>query len=98
VFIPAVTPVPPMPLKFFVITAGVFRTPLYRFLLVIMLARAIRFFGEAWLGLQLGLDAQGFLIRNGWRLAGGFVLVALLLMILLSVAGRRQEPELRDPR
>src|SRR5580704_9628923 len=27
VFIPAVTPVPPLPLKFFVISAGVFRTP-----------------------------------------------------------------------
>jgi membrane protein YqaA with SNARE-associated domain len=91
VFIPAVTPVPPMPLKFFVISAGAFRTPVARFLGVIVAARSIRFFGEAWLGLQLGMDAQGFLIRNGWRLAGGFLLLALALVALLSVAGRRRE-------
>lgn len=91
VFIPAVTPVPPMPLKFFVISAAVFRTPFYRFLAVMVAARSIRFFGEAWLGLQLGVDAQGFLIRNGWRLAGAFLLVAFLLVLLLRLAGRKRE-------
>ena len=90
VFVPAVTPVPPMPLKVFVISAGVFRTPMARFLAVIVLARSIRFLGEAWLGLQLGRDAEGFLIRNGWTLAGGFVLLALALVVLVSVAGRRR--------
>ncbi len=90
VFIPAVTPVPPMPLKFFVISAGAFRTPFWRFLSVIVLARAIRFLGEAWLGLQLGRDAQGFLIRNGWKLAGFFLLVALALVVLASVVGRQR--------
>jgi len=89
VFIPAVTPVPPLPLKFFVISAGAFRTPYARFVAVIVAARAVRFFGEAWLGLQLGRDAEGFLIRNGWRLAGGFLLLALLLVFLLKMIGRR---------
>src|SRR5580658_6006904 len=90
VFIPAITPVPPMPLKFFVISAGAFRTPFSSFLAVIVLARAIRFFGEAWLGLQLGRDAQGFLIHNGWRLAGGFLVLALALVVLLHLSGRKQ--------
>jgi len=90
VFVPAVTPVPPLPLKFFVISAGVFRTPLAQFLAVIVLARAIRFLGEAWLGLQLGRDAQGFLIRNGWTLVGVFLLMALLMVVLVSIAGRRR--------
>jgi membrane protein YqaA with SNARE-associated domain len=90
VFIPAITPVPPMPLKFFVISAGAFRTPFSSFLAVIVLARSIRFFGEAWLGLQLGRDAQGFLIHNGWRLAGGFLVLALAMVLLLRLAGRKQ--------
>jgi len=89
VFVPAVTPVPPMPLKFFVISAGLFRTPLLRFLSVIVLARTVRFFGEAWLGLQLGRDAEGFLIRNGWKLAGGFLLLALVLLVVLREVGRK---------
>jgi len=90
VFIPAVTPIPPMPLKFFVISAGAFRTPVSNFLAVIVAARAIRFFGEAWLGLQLGRDAQGFLIRNGWRFAGGFLLLAFVLVVLLKLVGRNK--------
>ncbi|HTX37843.1 MAG TPA: VTT domain-containing protein [Bryobacteraceae bacterium] len=96
VFVPAVTPVPPMPLKFFVISAGAFRTPFFRFLAVIVVARSIRFFGEAWLGLQLGLDAQGFLIRNGWWLAGGFLLLSLVLVVVVSLVGRRPAGESGD--
>lgn len=96
VFVPAVTPVPPMPLKFFVISAGAFRTPFLRFLAVIVVARSIRFFGEAWLGLQLGLDAQGFLIRNGWKLAGGFLLLSLALLVVMSLVGRRPAGEAGD--
>src|SRR5208283_38827 len=49
VFIPAVTPVVPLPLKVFVISAGALRTPFGRFLAVILLARVIRYFGLAWL-------------------------------------------------
>ena len=70
VFIPAVTPVLPLPLKVFVISAGAFHTPFGRFLLMILVARVIRYFGLAYLGLQFGADAQGFLQRNGWTLDG----------------------------
>ena len=61
VFIPAVTPFVPLPLKVFVISAGAMHTPLRRFLAVVLLARVIRYFGEAYLGIRLGQDAQGFL-------------------------------------
>src|SRR4051794_5894926 len=68
VFVPAVVPIVPLPLKVFVISAGAFQTPFGRFMAVIALARIIRFFGTAYLALQLGADAKGFLIRNGWTL------------------------------
>src|SRR6185503_16870563 len=71
VFIPAVVPLAPLPLKVFVISAGVCRVPFSRFLLVVAVARTIRYFGLAYLGLQLGMDARGYLQRNGWSIIGG---------------------------
>lgn len=91
VFIPAVTPVLPLPLKVFVISAGVLRTPFSRFLAVVLLARVIRYFGLAWLGIQLGEDAQGFLQRNGWTLAGVALVLALVLVFLIRLNDRRRE-------
>ena len=57
VFVPAVTPIVPLPLKVFVISAGALRTSFGKFLAVIVVARVIRYFGLAYLGLQLGEDA-----------------------------------------
>src|ERR1035437_9618873 len=87
VFVPALTPVPPLPLKLFVITAGALRTSRTRFLAAIVLARSIRFFGEVYLGLALGKDAQGFLTRHGWTLGG----LAIGLSIALYLVARRME-------
>ena len=70
VFVPAVVPFVPLPLKVFVISAGAFHTPFATFMAVIVAARVIRYFGMAYLALQLGADAKGFLTRNGWTLVG----------------------------
>lgn len=84
VFVPAVTPVAPLPLKMFVVSAGALRTRFGRFLRVILAARTIRYWGLAWLGIQLGVDAPAFLRHNVWRLTG----VVLLLVLMLVVAMR----------
>ena len=90
VFVPAVTPVVPFPLKVFVAAAGALHTPFSRFLTVILLARIIRYFGEAWLGIQLGEDAKGFLIRNGWTIAGVALAATLALVFVVRLNDRRQ--------
>ena len=90
VFIPAVTPFVPLPLKVFVISAGAMHTPLSRFLVVIVLARVIRYYGEAYLGIRLGEDAHGFLSRNGWNIAGIAVALALVLVGLIKWYDRRR--------
>jgi membrane protein DedA with SNARE-associated domain len=90
VFVPAVTPVVPLPLKVFVISAGAFHTPFSRFLTVILLARIIRYFGEAWLGIQLGEDAKGFLIHNGWTIAGVALAATLALVFVVRLNDRRR--------
>jgi membrane protein DedA with SNARE-associated domain len=82
VFVPAVTPVPPLPLKVFVISAGVLRTRFRRFVAAILGARTIRYLGLAWLGIQLGGNAPVFLRHNGWMLAGVALLPALMVVCL----------------
>jgi membrane protein YqaA with SNARE-associated domain len=90
VFIPAVTPFVPLPLKVFVISAGAMHTPVSRFLAVVLLARVIRYFGEAHLGIRLGEDAHGFLLHNGWNIAGIAVAMALVLVGLIRWRDRRR--------
>jgi membrane protein YqaA with SNARE-associated domain len=89
VFIPAVVPVLPLPLKVFVIIAGVMHTPFWKFMGVILVSRLVRYFGLAWLGLQLGADAEGFLHRNAWSLTAGAVAMAGGLYWLM---GRKATP------
>jgi membrane protein DedA with SNARE-associated domain len=91
VFVPAVTPVAPLPLKVFVFSAGALRTSFRRFLGVILVARTIRYFGLAWLGIQLGENAPDFLRRNVWTLAGLALVLALMVVLLM----RRNEDRRR---
>jgi membrane protein YqaA with SNARE-associated domain len=90
VFIPAMVPLVPLPLKVFVISAALFQTPLLQFAAVIVLARVIRYFGMAWLGLQLGADAQGFLTRHGWHLSGGVLAFLMAVYAVMEWTGRRR--------
>jgi membrane protein YqaA with SNARE-associated domain len=90
VFIPAVTPFVPLPLKVFVISAGAMHTPVGRFLGVVLLARVIRYFGEAYLGIRLREDARGFLTQNAWNIAGIAVAIALVLVAMIRWYDRRR--------
>jgi membrane protein YqaA with SNARE-associated domain len=91
VFVPAVTPFVPLPLKVFVISAGALRTPFASFLAVIVLARVIRYFGETYLGLILGAGARGFLTHNGWALAGAATALAIAMYVLIRLIDRRRQ-------
>ena len=90
VFIPAVVPFVPLPLKVFVVSAGAMRTSVSRFVAVIFMARLIRYFGEAWLAIRLGQDAHGFLTHNAWNMAAAVLAFALLLVALLRWIDRRR--------
>jgi|SoiMethySBSTD1v2_1073268.scaffolds.fasta_scaffold101923_3 membrane protein YqaA with SNARE-associated domain len=92
VFLPAIVPFLPLPLKVFVISAGAFHTPFGRFMAVILVARSIRYFSLAYLGLQLGLDAKGFLTHNGWTITGvALVMTFLLVLVMRGLDRRRSE-------
>ena len=72
------------------VSAGVLRTPLAQFVAVILVARVIRYFGEAYLGIRLGLGAQDYVRHNAWTLAGVALGLALAMGLLLRLAERRR--------
>ncbi len=91
VFIPALIPIP-MPMKLFVIIAGVFGTPILEFLGVVVLARIIRYFGEVWLGVTLGHESAGYLKAHVWQFTGSAVLLFAVLYGLLVLRHRASNP------
>ncbi len=94
VFVPAVTPIVPLPLKVFVISAGALHTRTSRFLVVLVAARIIRYFGEAYLGVQLGKGWEPFLRRNIWGLGGAILAMAVGVYWLIWLSERRRSAEM----
>lgn len=92
VFIPALIPIP-LPMKLFVISAGVTGTALTEFIAVVLIARSLRYFGEAWLGIALGSESTKFLTSHAWHFVAGAVLLfaALYGLILWRDRGTRSE-------
>jgi membrane protein YqaA with SNARE-associated domain len=88
VLIPAMLPIP-LPLKVFVISAGLFHTSFRNFLGVILVARLVRYFGLAYLGVQLGEHAKEFLKQNAWNLVGISIALGLVLYALVRFNDRR---------
>jgi len=82
VFVPALSPIP-LPMKLFVITAGVLGTPMTEFLSVILLARFLRYFGEVWLGVVLGHESTSFLKAHVWQFSGYAVALFVALYGLM---------------
>ncbi len=88
VFVPAMIPIP-MPLKLFVISAGVLGTRRRTFLAVMLVARIVRYFGEAWLGVTLGHESVSFLRVHAWHFGLGALLLFASLYLFVLVKDRR---------
>ena len=91
VFIPALLPIP-LPLKVFVISAGAFGVPVATFVLTILLARIPRYFGEAYLAVQLGQESTAFLKDHAWHLLAIAAALFLFLMLLAKMTERYRKP------
>lgn len=89
VFIPALVPIIPLPLKVFVICAGVFGVSPGAYLLTVLAARVPRYFGLAWLGLRLGHDAGAWLKSHAWHLTLFAVVLGAALALLAHFAASR---------
>lgn len=89
VFIPAMVPIP-LPLKVFVVSAGVLRTPLVSFLLVVLAARCIRYYGEAYLGVKVGEESIHFFGDHVWAMIASAALLFALIYLALRLAEMRR--------
>ena len=87
VFVPALLPIP-MPLKLFVISSGVMGTSFPYFVSVVMTARILRYFGEAWLGVKLGTGSGPFLRSHALVISLGAVALAAVLYGFIAVRSR----------
>jgi membrane protein YqaA with SNARE-associated domain len=84
VFVPAVVPFVPLPMKIPVFCAGALQVRVLYFVTVVAAARIIRYFGLAYLGIRYGPQALQFVKTHVWHV----VLVALLLAALLTIGMR----------
>lgn len=75
---------PPFPFKLFVVTAGVFRFSLVRFMIAIVVGRAFRFLLEGYFAVRYGAEAKAILaMYYPW------IGVGLAVAILVFVLARR---------
>lgn len=84
VFVPAVVPIIPLPLKIFIISAGALGESALNFSVVLLAARVPRYLFLAWLGSRLGTDTLPFLRQHIWEL----ILLASALFVVLYAAVR----------
>jgi membrane protein YqaA with SNARE-associated domain len=91
-FLPTVTPLP-LPMKLFVIAAGVFQMRLLPFCTVLVVARSIRYFGEAYVGVRYGEQATAFLKENALLGLG----IAVVVVVLFFVVHRWSTGRLKQP-
>jgi len=75
---------PPTPFKVFVIAAGALEMPLRTFVLGLLAARAIRYFGEGFLAIRYGDQAGNFLLTHKLEVTG----IVLLVVLTLYLASR----------
>jgi len=79
---------PPTPFKVFVIAAGALEMPMRTFVLGLLVARGIRFFGEGFLAVKYGDEASQFLITHKLEFAAIILGVVLLLYFVTRLAFR----------
>jgi membrane protein YqaA with SNARE-associated domain len=81
---------PPFPFKLFVITAGVFRFSLLRFMLAIIVGRAFRFLLEGYFAVRYGAQAKEILARY-YPIIGLGLVVGIVLFVVLRQRLKKTE-------
>lgn len=83
---------PPFPFKLFVITAGVFRFSLTRFLVAIVVGRGFRFLLEGYFAIRYGAQAKVFLGKYYPWIGLGLAVVIIAVFLTRSLWKRKSEP------
>jgi membrane protein DedA with SNARE-associated domain len=83
---------PPFPFKLFVVSAGVFRFSLMRFMLAIVAGRAFRFLLEGYFAVKYGVQAKEILAKY-YPWIGLSLVAAIVLFVVLKRVLRRGQTE-----
>ena len=87
---------PPFPFKLFVVTAGVFRFSLLRFMLAIVAGRAFRFLLLGYFAVRYGAQAKEILAKY-YPWIGLGVVVAIVIFVLLRQKLKKPEIAIDHP-
>ena len=82
---------PPFPFKLFVVTAGVFRFSLIRFMIAIVAGRAFRFLLEGYFAVRYGAEAKLLLARY-YPWIGLGVAIAVILFVVVRKLMKKGTP------
>jgi len=80
---------PPFPFKLFVVTAGVFRFSLLRFMIAIVVGRAFRFLLEGYIAVRYGDEAKAILAQYYPWIGLGLALAILIYVSSMSLRRHR---------
>jgi membrane protein YqaA with SNARE-associated domain len=83
---------PPFPFKLFVVSAGVFRFSLLRFMIAIVAGRAFRFLLEGYLAVRYGAEAKAILAHY-YPWIGLGLAVAIMIFVVAQRRVMRSNPE-----
>ena len=95
VFIPALIPVLPLPMKVFVLCAGAFAVHPVVFLAVMAAGKIPRYMGLAYLGRQLGEHSTDWLKSHTWHFAAAAVGLVTFLILLVKATDLLRERRAR---
>jgi membrane protein YqaA with SNARE-associated domain len=82
---------PPFPLKIFLITAGVFRMNVWRFLLALAIGRTVRYSLEGWMAVRYGERAADVFRQHYPRIGLGLVMTIVLVFLLSRYLQSKKE-------
>jgi len=85
--VPAVLP-PPLPFKIFVATAGTLEFPRWKFLMTVMIARALRYYVEGILAVFYGRRVLTFIEKNGVAIISIIFALGLIILLVYLISGR----------
>jgi membrane protein YqaA with SNARE-associated domain len=87
---------PPFPFKLFVITAGVFRLSLMRFIVAVAAGRAFRFLLEGFIAVRYGERAREVLAANYPAIGIGVAVLVILIFVVRGLLRRKGSSETKD--
>jgi len=82
---------PPFPFKLFVVSAGVFRLNVWRFVAAIAVGRAFRYFLEGFVAVEYGEQAEDFLASNYPAVGLGLAALVVIFFVLRALLRKRAE-------